>query len=68
MAGVDTTLLELHTNMYNMKMGMEFVIEQVEQLEQNLQIDPAHNPPSHPQTVYHPQPPPMHEQELPGAR
>eukprot|EP00975_Prorocentrum_lima_P029375 6168860-Prorocentrum_lima.AAC.1 len=45
---------------------MEFVIEQVDQPEQNLHVDPAHQPlPSKP-PVHHQ--PPHHEPELPGAR
>eukprot|EP00975_Prorocentrum_lima_P032567 6839868-Prorocentrum_lima.AAC.1 len=67
MAEVAKALSELDKGMANMKRGMGFVIEQVDQFEQNLQVDPALQPVPYPPPVHHP-PPPLHEPELPGAR
>eukprot|EP00975_Prorocentrum_lima_P018761 3950904-Prorocentrum_lima.AAC.1 len=66
MVAMEGSLREIYMNMERTKRGMEYVAEQVDHSEQNLQVDPAHpSLPSQP-LVYQPQP--LQEPELPGAR
>eukprot|EP00975_Prorocentrum_lima_P014145 3004974-Prorocentrum_lima.AAC.1 len=44
MVYVDIVLVEPSTELENTKRGMEFVIEQVDQSEQNLQVDSTSRP------------------------
>eukprot|EP00975_Prorocentrum_lima_P057679 12093598-Prorocentrum_lima.AAC.1 len=44
MVVMEGPMKDIRKGMHNVKRGMEFVIEQVDKLEQNLQVDPAHQP------------------------
>eukprot|EP00975_Prorocentrum_lima_P068896 12923150-Prorocentrum_lima.AAC.1 len=66
MVDVDRALVKLRTELEVHKRGMEFVIEQVDQVEQNLQVDFSSRPTPLAPPVHQPPPQPGHE--LPGAR